>query len=251
MKRNGLNPVAQTGFASAAAYDTTPWEGGAKIVDLAAGTGKLTEVLAARAEKLEIIAVEPHDGMREQLEKKQLKGVTVVKGTAEDLTGIEDNSIAAVTVAQAFHWFAKIDALKEIHRVLQPTGGLGMVWNIEDYNSPLSWKIHEGWETIMRDVIWSFDDAMPRFRHEKWKQVFDSQSSSGDDPLFSLPLGEGIEEFETWLSKEDIWNRVRTLSQLAILEGEELRKAASPFTYGRILLGQDRYRASLPPNDGG
>ncbi|RMD43907.1 hypothetical protein DV735_g1174, partial [Chaetothyriales sp. CBS 134920] len=129
--------------------------------------------------------------------------------------------------------FANRDALKEIHRVLEPAGGFGMVWNIEDYNAPLSWKIHEGWEAVMRDVVWSFHDAVPRFRHEKWRQAFDSHDSSSDDnsPLFSLPLGEGIEEFETWLSKEEIWNRLHTLSQIAILEGEELGKVRTKFDH--------------------
>ena len=87
----------------------------------------------------------------------------------------------------------------------------------------------------MRDVIWTFDDQQPRFRHGRWKQVFDEQNKSNPltlhfaDPLFSLPIGEATEEFETWLPKEDIWKRLRTLSQLAILEGEELEKVKKTF----------------------
>jgi len=123
-----------------------------------------------------------------------------------------------------------MNALKEIYRVLQPTGVLGMIWNIEDYNAPRSWDITPGWETVMRDVTWTFDDNLPRFRHQRWKDVFDEQNRSDPlrlqfaDPMFGLPIGESSVNFETWLSKEDVWKRYRTLSQIAVLSGEELEK---------------------------
>ena len=73
---------------------------GACIVDLAAGTGKFTELLAKRDEDYEIIAVEPHDEMRRELEKKQLKGVRVVKGEANNMGEIESQSVDAVVASQ-------------------------------------------------------------------------------------------------------------------------------------------------------
>lgn len=109
---------AQTGFASAAAYDafrpTYPPKAlselltrldvsgvkGAKIMDLAAGTGKFTELLSARDERYGILAVEPHEGMREQLEKKKLRGVQVLDGTAESMGLVEDAEVAAVVASQ-------------------------------------------------------------------------------------------------------------------------------------------------------
>lgn len=73
----------------------------------------------------------------------------------------------------------------------------------------------------------SLDDNEPRFRHEKWRKVFDDQLKAtplsllvAADPLFSLPLGENEESFERWLSKDQIWDRFNTLSQIATLEGE-------------------------------
>lgn len=98
-----LHKNAQTGFAAAKDYDThrpsfpdksvdTLLEGlrikgknGATVIDLAAGTGKFTEILAKRGEGFDIIAVEPHDEMRGVLEAKQLKGVKVVKGLSTDI----------------------------------------------------------------------------------------------------------------------------------------------------------------------
>ena len=73
---------------------------GARIVDLAAGTGKFTELLANRHEWFDIIAVEPHDGMRVELEKKSLGGVRALKGEATNMRGVESQSIDAVVAAQ-------------------------------------------------------------------------------------------------------------------------------------------------------
>lgn len=115
----GLNARAQKGFAKSHAYDQhrpsysassvqflleqTRVSGRkhARVVDLAAGTGKFTELLAGRdEEEFEILAVEPHEQMREVLASKQLKGVTVMEGMAHDMPGIEDESVDAVFVAQ-------------------------------------------------------------------------------------------------------------------------------------------------------
>ena len=72
---------------------------GARILDLAAGTGKFTELLAKREEKFVIFAVEPHEEMREELEKKSLKSVTVLEGDAVKIP-LEAQSVDAVFVAQ-------------------------------------------------------------------------------------------------------------------------------------------------------
>ncbi|KAI4804980.1 putative 2-heptaprenyl-1,4-naphthoquinone methyltransferase [Aureobasidium sp. EXF-8846] len=138
-------------------------------------------------------------------------------------------------IIQAFHWFANIESLEEINRVLQPHGAFGMIWNIEDYNAPKSHSASTPWEQKLQDLILSFDDNQPRFRHEKWRSVFDSQLSSNPftlttsaEPLFSLPLAENVEKWSVWLTEEALWDRLSTLSQIAVLEGEE-RKVLRDF----------------------
>ena len=80
----------------------------------------------------------------------------------------------------------------------------------------------------MKGIMWSFDDTQPRFRHEKWREVFDSQLSStpfsiqSADPMFSLPLGENSEKFTYWLTPEAVWDRFRSLSQISVLTGRDL-----------------------------
>ena len=91
------------------------------------------------------------------------------------------------------------------------------------------------WEKKVHELTWSFDDHKPRFRHERWRDIFDEQLKSSPmsiqaaNPLFSLPLGEGSVKFATKLDKEQIWKRYQTLSQIAVLEGEELEKAKKTF----------------------
>lgn len=106
-------------------------------------------------------------------------------------------------------------------------GCLGLIWNIDDYNAPRSYKPKTSWERMAHDLIWTFDDNEPRFRHEKWRQVFDDQIKStplslikANDQYWSLPLGEHQEEYQVWLSKEQVWERYNTLSQISSLEGD-------------------------------
>ena len=256
--QSSLNPLVQSGFSNASSYDkhrpTYPEEAvssllqalhvadvpSATVMDLAAGTGKFTELLVQRPEKYNIIAVEPHDGMRQGLEAKKLPNVKVVNGSAERMEAVKNESVDAVIASQSFHWFATLDALEEIYRVIKPGGVFGMIWNIEDYNSPKSWPT-SGYETKMKEVTWAFDDGSARFRHEKWKQVFDSQLGDNPvsiikstNPMFGLPLGEEKYPFTTWLSKEDIWNRYSTLSQVAVLKEEELEVSVTQLPYGSV-----------------
>ncbi|KAG8622966.1 hypothetical protein KVT40_007942 [Elsinoe batatas] len=244
---------AQTGFAKAADYDahrpSFPAESvdillenvrllgnkGAAVIDLAAGTGKFTEILAKREEGFKIIAIEPHDDMRAVLEKKKLPGVQVLKGLSTEMP-VPDESVDAVIAAQAWHWFANHESLKEIHRVLQMHGAYGMIWNIEDYNAPKDHKAATQWEQVMQDFIWTLDDNSPRYRHMQWRSVFDEQLKSNPlslttsaQPLFSLPIGGHEERWEVWLNKDRVWDRLNTLSQVSVLEGKERDDAVKLF----------------------
>lgn len=102
------------------------------MLDIGAGTGKFTRSLVAR--NLDVIAVEPDDIMREIL-LTSLPTVRALAGTAERLP-LPDNSVDAVTLAQAWHWVDQPAATAEIARVLRPGGTLGLVWNIQDETVP-------------------------------------------------------------------------------------------------------------------
>lgn len=94
-------------------------------LDLGAGTGKFTELLRGRAER--VIAVDPSLSMLDVLRGK-LPDVECLQGTAERIP-VADGAVDVVTVAQAFHWFDREPACAEIARSLVPGGTLGLLWN--------------------------------------------------------------------------------------------------------------------------
>lgn len=101
------------------------------VLDLGAGTGKLTTRLVERG--LDVIAVDPIPEMLELL-TNSLPDTPALLGTAEEIP-LADNSVDAVLVAQAWHWFDPERAVKEVSRVLRPGGRLGLVWNTRDERS--------------------------------------------------------------------------------------------------------------------
>ncbi len=104
---------------------------GGQVLDLAAGTGKLTEaILRCGVPATAVLAVEPDDGMRAELSRR-LPEITVRCGSAEQIPARE-GAVDAVLVGQAFHWFVPDQALDEIARVLRPGGVLAVLRNDED-----------------------------------------------------------------------------------------------------------------------
>jgi MOSC domain-containing protein YiiM/SAM-dependent methyltransferase len=144
-----VHPIAALGFDAAAdAYERGrpdyPAEAVAAIVDLldlrlgrdllelGAGTGKMTRQL--RPSGARILAIEPVAGMRAKL-ASAVPGVELLDGTAESIP-LPAGSVDAVVVAQAFHWFDTIRALSEIHRGLRPGGRFALAWNLRDESVP-------------------------------------------------------------------------------------------------------------------
>ena len=106
------------------------------VVDLGAGTGKLTRSLVALGHR--VTAVEPLPEMLAQL-RVAVPEATAVEGGAEAIP-LAAESVDVVSAAQAFHWFDHVPALREIARVLRPGGRVALVWNIRDESE--SW-VHE------------------------------------------------------------------------------------------------------------
>jgi SAM-dependent methyltransferase len=106
--------------------------GRAQVLELGAGTGKLTEQVAALGHH--VLATDPLEPMLRHLVRR-LPGVPVVRAAAEHIP-LRGRSVDAVVGAQAFHWFDLERALPEIARVLRPGGHLGLVWNLRDDRIP-------------------------------------------------------------------------------------------------------------------
>jgi SAM-dependent methyltransferase len=120
--------------------------GACDVLDLGAGTGKLTTRLVERG--LNVIAVDPIPEMLELL-TSSLPDTPALLGTAEEIP-LADNSVDAVLVAQAWHWFDPERAAAEVSRVLRPGGRLGLVWNTRDERM--------GWVKDLGRIIGHEDD---------------------------------------------------------------------------------------------
>jgi SAM-dependent methyltransferase len=131
------------------------------VLDLAAGTGKLTRLLAQLG--ADVVAVEPVDAMRHRL-VETIPGVRALPGTAEAIP-LEDESMDAVTVGQAFHWFDGEAALAEIHRVLRPRTRLGLIWNVKDESVD--------WVRLLSEIIEAYRGSAPRVASGAWREAFE------------------------------------------------------------------------------
>jgi SAM-dependent methyltransferase len=175
----------------------------AVVLDLAAGTGKLTRQLVARFGR--VIAVEPDDEMR-----AANRWGEVVAGTAETIP-LPDQAVDAVFVAQAFHWFGGPEALREIERVLRPGGALVLLWNRvrEGESEPLP-GVHE--------LMESLSDEGRSLKHRyfgsgEWRNSFEGSSFG--------PLREVVFEHDQVLDRPGLISYFLSQSKVASRPPEE------------------------------
>lgn len=150
---------------------------GARVVDVGAGTGKFTQLLARTGAT--VTAVEPVEAMRQKLSAGQ-PGVRALAGTAEALP-LADGEADVLVCAQAFHWFANAQALREMHRVLRPGGRLGMVWNVRDESCD--------WVAAITEIITPYEGDAPRYYTGQWKRPFEAQALFAPLQLTEFPHG--------------------------------------------------------------
>jgi ubiquinone/menaquinone biosynthesis C-methylase UbiE len=134
------------------------------LLDLAAGTGKLTRALIHTGAR--VTAVEPLFAMRQMLQQR-IPEATVLEGTAEEIP-VPDASIDVVTVAQAFHWFDPGPAMRELARVLRAGGGLAAIWNVRDESVE--------WMAMIRELIEEHKSTTPDHRTGEWRKPFEDGS---------------------------------------------------------------------------
>ena len=169
---------------------------GSRVVDVGAGTGKFTRLLVAAGAT--VSAIEPVEAMRDELAHR-LPDVTVLGGTAQALP-LPDACVDAIVCAQAFHWFATVEALAEFRRVLKPGGRLGLVWNVRDESVD--------WVTEITRIISPLEGDAPRFHTGKWRQPF----ASG---LFTPPALTALLHTHTGSVEEVILDRFMSVSFIA------------------------------------
>ncbi len=186
---------------------------GRQVVDLAAGTGKLTALLAQTS--ADLIAVEPVAAMRDRL-RERLPDVPVLAGVAEALP-LADQSADAVIVAQAFHWFDAKRAMAEIARVVRPGGHLGLLWNARDRS--LEWV----------DQVWSVMDRVER--NAPWRIENGDAGNRGYGTTERHLAGPGDSDWSPWVeatffhvhesTHDQVIDRMRSVSHIAALPPDD------------------------------
>lgn len=224
-----IHPSAAIGFASAAdvyerarpsyPQDAIDWlvsraglGPGRMVVDLGAGTGKLTRLLLPTGAR--VVTVEPIAEMRAHIE-----GAEVLDGTAEAIP-LPDGSVDVVTVAQAFHWFDHDRALPEIHRVLRADGSLVLVWNMRDLEDPL--------QRGVEDLLQAIRDDVPGQIAGAWREPLARSALFG--PATVREFG-----YEQQFTADDLCDRVASTSFVAALppvDREELLVRVRALTHG-------------------
>jgi ubiquinone/menaquinone biosynthesis C-methylase UbiE len=197
---------------------------GRVVVDVAAGTGKLTRLLVPTGAR--VVAVEPVAEMRRVL-REAVPAAEALEGTAEELA-LADGAADAVTAAAAFHWFDRRRALPELARVLRPRGRLAVVFNTRDPASELQRKLTE----LLR----------PHGRPVAWMRDIDPEAILAESAEFERPEYAEFRH-EQRFDADGLVERVASISYVALLEGRERedflarvrelgeRQAESPFAF--------------------
>jgi SAM-dependent methyltransferase len=181
---------------------------GRRLLELGAGTGKLTRLLAPSGAR--ILAVEPLAAMREAL-SHNLPDVEILDAVAEDLPLAEGAADAAVA-AQAFHWFDGERTLTELARVLQPGAPIALVWNVRDESVP--------WIRELTQLIEPYRGDAPSHRSLRWKAAFDASDTFPAPELTSFPYVHDT-------TREGTVARVSSISFIATLAPNERERVAA------------------------
>jgi SAM-dependent methyltransferase len=189
-----------------------------RVLDLGAGTGKFTQLIFPTAAN--IVAVEPVSAMRKKL-ASLLPTLKILSGTAENIP-LPDESLDAVVVAQAFHWFDGPKALPEIYRVLKSRGRLGLIWNLRDESVE--------WVSKLTSITDPYEKGAPRYKSGEWKAAFEGNS------LFT-PLEAAHFRHIQSVSPETVIDRIASVSFIAAL----------PYSERRLVLEQVRVLVQTHP----
>ncbi|GAA2129421.1 class I SAM-dependent methyltransferase [Kitasatospora kazusensis] len=174
---------------------------GADVLDVGAGTGIATRLLAGRGAR--VTAVEPSPGMAAQLHAVS-PGIPLVKGSGDDLP-FHDATADLITYAQAFHWTDQRRSIPEAMRVLRPGGSLALWWNVKDRET--------AWVAAQED---RFAAALPSYHYYGAANAIVDELSP-----YGLALGTATLRWERTVTVESAITDLRSKSYFAVVPAEQ------------------------------
>lgn len=174
-----------------ALYELYGFNENSVIAGIGSGTGKLSKQLLENGST--VFCIEPNDDMRKiaESELSLFDKFISVNGTSSD-TGLEDNSVDFITVAQAFHWFDPVQFKAECRRILKSNGKVILVWNTRD----LSDEFNEKSYAIYRKFCPSFKGFHGGMRDDE-NRIPDFFNGNCQKSVFENPLQFTKEKFIT------------------------------------------------------
>jgi SAM-dependent methyltransferase len=171
-----------------------------RIVEIGAGTGKLTAMVLARG--VDVVAIEPVAAMRERLAPL----ARAIDAKAEALP-FEDGSAEAIVASQSLHWTDVPRALAEFDRLLRPAGGVGLLWNFRDVSVP--------WQRELDLLLAELRGDAPHSRDGRWQSAV---AASAFEAAASASWSWSVATDEA-----GVLDRVRSVSYVASLPEAEQR----------------------------
>ena len=225
---HSLHPAAQHGFSSAAELyqqvrpnypqEIVHWlkedlklKPSSKVIDLGAGTGKFLDYLKQATPN--IIAVEPIAEMLEQL--KIVHPEVQTQQASSHQIALNDHSVDAILCAQSFHWFANIETLTEMYRLLKPHASLALIWNQRDETVD--------WVKALAQRLADYEADTPRFHSDEWQNVFDQQN------LFQLESKKIFVQSHTGTVENVVSKRLLSTSFIATMPKAQQRQLKTEF----------------------
>lgn len=208
-----------------------------RVVEVGSGTGKFTRALVRRGFAAHglLEAAEPSAGMNASFVKNFPHGPHVHQVSVYDLArAVAPATADGVLIAQAFHWFGDVSALKALAEVLKPDCKLGLIWNYEDLEELSA----TNWQRRTTEYVWQFDRDVPQYKDLDWVDAFTDPANC----YFHYPYEERFIKHNVTIPRNMVWPYWASRSYITALPEAKQQKI-------RKVIEDIVFADDIPPED--